>query len=92
MFDLTDVGFVKRIVVGNTDPEKLLSEEEIQSASDLLNRCLGGAPRGRVIGVEKNFTLLNIGEHQVVLQCMVYHVGFIRKPYWLTEDDGHDGT
>jgi hypothetical protein len=92
MFDLTDVGFVKRIVVGNTDPEKLLSEEEIQKASDLLNRCLGESPRGRIIGVEKNFSLLNIGEHQMVLQCMVYHVGFARKPYWITEEDNHAHT
>jgi hypothetical protein len=92
MFDLTDVGFVKRIVVGNTDPEKLLSEEEIQTATDLLNRCLSEAPRGRIVGVEKNFILLNIGEHQVVLQCMVYHVGFARKPFWLTEGECHGHT
>lgn len=28
-------------------------------------------------------SLLNIGEHQVVLQYTVYHVGFSRKPPWL---------
>lgn len=83
MFDLTDVGFVKRITVGNTNPEKLLTEAEIQAAADLLNRCLTNSPRGRIIGVEKNFSILNIGEHQVVMQCVVYHVGFPRKPSWL---------
>jgi len=83
MFDLTDVGFVKRITVGNTNPEKMLTEAEIQEAADLLNRCLTTPPRGRIIGVEKNFSILNIGEHQVVMQCVVYHVGFPRKPPWL---------
>ncbi|HSP76905.1 MAG TPA: hypothetical protein VLQ93_00140 [Myxococcaceae bacterium] len=81
MFDLTDVGYVHRITVGSTDPEQLKREDEVRAAADLLNRCL--AERGRIIGIEKNFSLLNIGEHQVVLQAMVYHVGFPRRPYWL---------
>lgn len=83
-FDLTEVTFVKRIIVGNDNPEKMRSESEVQEALDLLNRCLTDTPKGTVIGLEKNFMLLNIGEHQVVLQSMVYHVGFVRKPYWLT--------
>ncbi len=86
MFDLTDVGYVKRIVVGSTDPEKLTSESLVQAESALLNRCLSDTPRGRIVGIEKNFSLLNIGEHQVVLQALVYHVGFVRKPYWLPEE------
>ncbi len=88
MFDVTDIGFVKRIVVGSTDPEKLASDEAVQAEADLLNRCLTETPRGRIIGIEKNFTLLNIGEHQVVLQALVYHVSFARKPYWLVDGGG----
>jgi hypothetical protein len=83
MFDLTDVRYVKRIIVGNDNPEHMRSEAEIQKASDLLNRCLTDTPKGTIIGTEKNFMLLNIGEHQVVLQSVVYHVGFTRKPFWL---------
>ncbi|MFC3675461.1 hypothetical protein [Ferrovibrio xuzhouensis] len=87
MFDLTDVSYVKRITVGSTDPERLSSEAAVQAEADLLNKCLAPTSRGKIIGIEKNFSLLNIGEHQVVLQAMVYHIGFARKPYWL-EDDG----
>jgi hypothetical protein len=83
MFDLTDVGYVKRITIGSENPEKMRTEAEIQQAVDLLNRCLSDTPKGTIIGVEKNFSILNVGEHQVVLQCMVYHIGFARKPYWL---------
>jgi hypothetical protein len=83
VFDLTDVGFVKRIVVGSYDPQNMLGQQEIQDAIDTLNRCLSDLPRGRVLGIEKTFSILNIGEHQVVLQAMIYHVGFPRKPVWL---------
>jgi hypothetical protein len=81
MFDLTDIGYVHRIVIGSTSPERLSPEAQVQEAADLLNRCL--SERGRIIGMEKNFNLLNIGEHQVVLQNLVYHVGFARRPHWL---------
>ncbi len=88
MFDLTDVGHIERIVVGSRDPENLAQEDSIKSAVSLLNRCLSESPKGRIIGIEKTFSLLNIGEHQVVLQCMIYHVGFPRKPYWLIAEQG----
>ncbi len=87
MFDLTNVGYVKRIVVGSTDPEKLTPDAAVQSQAALLNRCLTETPRGRIVGIEKNFTLLNIGEHQVVLQALIYHLGFARKPHWLAGDE-----
>ena len=83
MFDLADVRFVKRIVVGSDNPERMKTEEEISQAVTLLNRCLTDSPKGTIIGTEKNFALLNVGEHQVVLQYVVYHVGFPRKPYWI---------
>ena len=86
MFDLTDVSYVKRILVGNNDPENMRTEAEIQSAANLLNQCLTDTPKGRIIGIEKTFNILNIGEHQVILQSLIYHIGFPRKPYWLTED------
>ena len=87
MFDLTDVGYVKRIVVGSTDPEKLTSQALVQAQTALLNRCLSELPKGRIVGIEKTFNLLNIGEHQVVLQALIYHVGFARRPFWLSADE-----
>jgi hypothetical protein len=83
MFDLTDVKFVKRVVVGSDNPNQMSNEAKIDEARALLNRCLTDSPRGSIIGVEKSFTILQIGEHQVVLQWICYHVGFPRKPSWL---------
>lgn len=82
MFDLTDVGFVARLTIGSLDPEQLQNTDAVEAAMALLNRCLSDAPKGRIVGIEKTFNLLNIGEHQVVLQAMIYHVGFKRKPVW----------
>lgn len=87
MFDLSDVGYVKRIIVGSTDPEKLTSQALIQEQNALLNRCLSEMPKGRIVGIEKSFNLLNIGEHQVVLQALIYHVGFARRPFWLGDEE-----
>jgi len=82
-FDITDVGYVHRITVGSHDPNRQQIEEEMQAAIDQLNHCLADYPKGRILGMQKMFTVLNVGEHQVVLQSITYHVGFRRKPAWL---------
>ncbi len=89
--DISDVTFVKRIVLGSLYPGNLHSEEEVDAANQLLNRCLSDRPRGRILGIEKTLQILTIGEHQVVLQAMTYHVGFARRLYWLDEARGAAG-
>lgn len=83
IFDLTSVRFIKRIAIGNPNPSIPYSEEDSQQAIDVLNRCLSESPKGHIVGIEKNFVLLNMGEHQVIQQWLVYHIGFERKPLWL---------
>lgn len=83
VYSLSDIKYVHRLVVGNSDPQRQPDEGECQRQLELLNRCLNDMPKGHIIGQEKNFYLLNIGEHQVVMQYLVYHVGFSRKPVWL---------
>jgi hypothetical protein len=85
MFDLTEVRYVKRITVGTDNPARMRTPEEIEAAAALLNRCLTDSPKGSIIAVEKSFAVLQMGEHQVVLQWIVYHVGFSRKPFWIED-------
>lgn len=85
MFDISDVGFVKRIVVGSNNPANLQSETQVAEAMVLLNRCLSEMPKGKIIGIERSFNILQVGEHNVVLQWLTYHVGFPRRPHWLEE-------
>ncbi|MEO7494808.1 MAG: hypothetical protein ABIT83_27120 [Massilia sp.] len=87
-FHLTNIRFIKRIVVGNDNPQSMRTEAEVQEAMDLVNRCLSASPRGYVLNVEKSFGLYNIGEHQIVLQYAVYNIGFDRKPLFLDEHAG----
>jgi hypothetical protein len=83
MFDITEATYVKRITVGNDDPGRMRTEDEIEAAAQLLNKCLNEPPKGHIIAVEKNFVVIQMGEHQAILQWIVYHVGFKRKPFWL---------
>ena len=85
MFDLTDVKFVKRVVVGSDNPNQMQTDEQVRRAEALLNRCLTDSPRGTIVGIEKSFSILQVGEHQVVLQWLCYHVGFSRRPAWLQD-------
>lgn len=85
MFDLNEVRFVKRVVVGSNNPTHMLSESQIAEAQDLLNRCLTDTPKGSILGIERSFTILQIGEHQVVLQWLAYHIGFPRRPIWMKD-------
>lgn len=82
-FDLTDIQFVKRITIGTSDPRALRDEGYMEQQTELLNRCLSERPRGHIIGQEKNFSIIRMGEQQVVIQSIVYHIGFKRKPVWL---------
>lgn len=80
-YSLNDYRFVVRYVVGNRDAEKLPDEKVMEKQMGELNLALSRG--GRIIAQEKNFFILNIGEHQAVSQYIVYHVGFERKPYWI---------
>ncbi|MDE7434602.1 MAG: hypothetical protein K2N01_02085 [Lachnospiraceae bacterium] len=84
-FSLADIRYVHRVVVGNDNPETQPDEEKYGRQLTQLNKCLNDYPKGKIIGQEKNFYLLNIGEHQVVMQYIVYHIGFERKPQWVKD-------
>ena len=86
-FQLTNIHFIKRIVVGNDNPQNVRSEAEVQAQMDLVNRCLTSTPRGYLLNIEKSFGMYNLGEHQVVQQYAVYHVGFERKPMFLDQHE-----
>ncbi|QTH70419.1 hypothetical protein [Pseudoalteromonas xiamenensis] len=85
-FDITDVGHIERIVVGTVEPDKIPTEQENANKMALINRCLTEFPKGRIIGTERSFSLVRIGEHQVVLECVAYHIGFKKRPLWMIEE------
>lgn len=82
-YDITDIGHVERIIIGSTEPDTIPTTKENQLKIDKLNAYLQTSPRGRIIGTERSFSLVRIGEHQVVLEAVAYHIGFKRKPSWI---------
>lgn len=79
--DLSEITYIERFVVGNNDPEHPKSEAEIQEQLNALNHALTTVPKGKILSMERNFAILAINEHQVILEWVVYHVGYKRRPY-----------
>ena len=55
---------------------------------ELLNRCLNDYPKGIIIGKDTTIGRYVIGEHELSMEKVTYHIGFSRKPGWLEEDSG----
>ena len=85
IFDVSSVGLLTRIVFGSSTPNEIHDEIKVNADMDFLNQFLTNFPKGKIIACEKNFNILNIGEHQVVQQWVVYQVGFPKKPLWMKD-------
>ena len=84
--ELSEVKFVKRITFGSLDPTAQRSDDGLEQSLALLNRCLDDYPRGRIIAKEVavNVVSVNKGQQQLMLEKVTYHVGFSRRPEWIT--------
>ncbi|MCL2252360.1 MAG: hypothetical protein FWC12_10680 [Treponema sp.] len=83
--DISDIKFIKDVAVGSVNPNVVLSDNARQAQINLLNRCLNDYPKGILIGKDIAIGRYTIGEHELVMQKTIYHVGFSRKPVWLDE-------
>ncbi len=83
--DLGDVTYVKRVSVGNINPNHPVTEEAMEAQMAELNQCLNSHPKGRIIGKDVSVGVYQMGEHQIIMQKITYHVGFRRKPHWLKD-------
>lgn len=81
--ELADVTYVKRVSIGNINPNNPLNEEQQERQMALLNKCLNEYPKGKIIGKDISVGVFQVGDHQITLQRTTYHVGFVRKPVWL---------
>lgn len=80
-----EVGFIKVVIVGSVNPNKLLSPEELEKQVNFLNKCLNEYPKGKIIGKNTSIGKYKIGEHELIMEQTAYHIGFKRKPEWLNE-------
>lgn len=81
-----DVKYIKLVPIGSVNPNNPLSDQSKEAQAALLNRCLNDYPKGVIIGKDTTVGRYVIGEHELVMEKVTYHVGFPRKPAW--EGDG----
>jgi hypothetical protein len=79
---MQDVRYVKLVSVGSVNPNNLLSDEARERQVKLLNRCLTDYPKGIIMGKDKTIGRYMIGEHELTLERVTYHIGFPRRPSW----------
>ncbi len=83
---LTDVHYIKLVPMGSVNPNNPLSDQEKEKQAALLNRCLNDYPKGIIIGKDITVGRYLIGEHELTMEKITYHVGFPRKPSWEDEE------
>jgi len=76
-FDIPDIKWVERYIVGISSPDRPLAQEEIQNQLKKVNKALR---YGKLISLEQNFTIMSSGNKDIVTQYTVYHVGFKNRP------------
>ncbi len=79
---LGDIQYIKLVSVGSINPNAPFSEEARQQQVEILNRCLNDFPKGTIIGLDRTIGRYQIGEHELIMEKITYHVGFSRKPAW----------
>ena len=85
---LSDVRYVKLVPIGSVNPNYPLSDQSKEEQAALLNRCLNDYPKGIIIGKDITVGKYLIGEHELTMEKITYHVGFPRKPAWEEEKEG----
>ena len=85
---LTDIHYIKRVPIGSVNPNNPLSDQSREAQVALLNRCLNDYPKGIIVGKDITIGRYLLGEHELTMEKVTYHVGFTRKPAW--EEEGED--
>lgn len=79
------ITFVKMVTIGSVNPNAPLSDESKEKQISLLNQCLNGFPKGKIIGKDVSIGTYKMGDHLLTMERTTYHIGFSRKPYWITD-------
>lgn len=85
--ELSDVHYVKLVTVGSINPNNPLSEQSRNQQLALLNRCLNEYPKGIIIGKDVTIGRYMVGEHELTMEKVTYHIGFPRRPIWDTSEN-----
>ena len=76
-WDVPDIKWVERFIVGTSSLNCPLTDEEISKQMDAVNKALR---YGKIIAVEQNFNVTTVENKDIIAQYTVYHVGFRVRP------------
>jgi len=71
------VRWIEKYTIGITHPLKLKNKDSERKELIKLNDALR---YGKIIGIERNFTIAKFGNKEIITEYMVYHVGFKHRP------------
>lgn len=80
--EMSEIHYVKLVPVGSVNPNNPISDQSREQQLEVLNRCLNDYPKGVIIGKDITIGRYMIGEHELTMEKVTYHVGFERKPQW----------
>lgn len=89
---LSDIQYIKLVSVGSINPNNPISDQSREEQVTLLNKCLNDYPKGIIIGKDISIGRYMVGEHELTMEKITYHVGFKRKPTWETKENGAEVT
>lgn len=79
---LADIHYIKMVSIGSINPNNPLSDQGREEQTALLNRCLTDYPKGVILGKDISIGRYMLGEHELTMEKVTYHIGFERKPAW----------
>lgn len=79
---LSDIHYIKMVPIGGINPNNPLSDQGREQQVELLNRCLNDYPKGVILGKDISIGRYMLGEHELTMEKVTYHIGFERKPAW----------
>lgn len=79
---LSDIHYIKMVPIGSINPNNPLSDQGREQQAELLNRCLNDYPKGVILGKDVSIGRYMLGEHELTMEKVTYHIGFERKPAW----------
>lgn len=79
---LADIHYIKMVPIGSINPNNPLSDQGREEQAALLNRCLTDYPKGVILGKDISIGRYMLGEHELTMEKVTYHIGFERKPSW----------
>lgn len=79
---LADIHYIKMVSIGSINPNNPLSDQGREEQTALLNRCLTDYPKGVILGKDISIGRYMLGEHELSMEKVTYHIGFERKPAW----------